>query len=125
MGRSSESKGLQEPDDFERALGEEVAVSAEYSLSLTLLTARAERGWTAEAVRRALGTLRAADLVTQPNERELLIALPNTAADTAQAVEERLRKAVPESVVRSTVRMPPETAGDLVDRAREVFPPDP
>ena len=122
MEQGPERKDLQELADFERSLGEEVAVSAEYGLSLTLLTARIEDGWTAEATRRALDTLRVADLVAQQSPQDIVAALPNTATDTAWAAEERLREAVPEAITWKTPWAPPETAGELMDRTRRSSP---
>lgn len=113
---------MQAPAAFERALGEEVAVSAEYGLPLTLLTARVKNGWTGEAVRRALDTLRVADLVAQPTPEDLVAALPNTAANAAGAAGERLGEAVPEAAIWETSWKPPETAGELMARAYRSSP---
>ena len=118
MDRRPGRKDLLEPADFERALGEEVAVSAEYGLSLTILAARIEGGWTAEATRRALDALRVADLVTRQSPEDIVVLLPNTTPDTARAAEERLREAVPEAAIWKTPWSPPETAGELMDRTR-------
>ena len=54
-------------------------------------------GWDQRAVRCALDVLRVADLVTRPSPEELLVALSNTTAADARAVEERLREVVLEA----------------------------
>lgn len=109
-------KELQDPEVFERALREEISVSSEFVLPISVLSLRIEGGWSEEATRGALDALRVADLVCQPVPDEVLIALPNTATDDARVVEERLREAVPEA---AAVGVAPFTSGDTVERLIE------
>lgn len=118
MGKRRKKKELQSPEDFERVLGEEISVSMEFDLPLSVLVALAEKGWTPEATRRALDVLRTADLVTQPEPAQIAIALPNTGAKDARALERRLREAVPEAKVGITAHRMGDTVTDLLERAR-------
>ena len=120
MGKQRKKKELQSPEDFERVLGEEVSVSTEFDLPLSVLVALAENGWTSEATRRALDALRTADLVAQLEPAEIAIALPNTVAKDAKALERRLREAVPEAKVGITAHRMGDTVTDLLERARAV-----
>lgn len=83
-----------------------------------LISAYAEGGWVEDAVRRALDSLRTADLVAQPDLAELLIVLPNTPSGTARVVEERLDRAVPEAILGITAYTRNDSAEDLLGRAR-------
>ena len=65
-----------------------------------------------------LDALRTADLVVQPSNEELLVALPNTRTVDAQAVEKRLRDALPEASFGVTAYKRGETAETLLERAR-------
>ncbi len=77
---------------------EEISVSIEFDLPLTIgLALNIRGGWDQRAVRCALDVLRVADLVTRPSPEELHVALSNTTAADARAVEERLREVVPEA----------------------------
>ena len=90
--------GLRSIEEFEKEPREEISVSIEFDLLLTIVLALNIRGgWEQRDVRRALDVLRVADLVTQPSPAELLVALPNTTAADARAVEERLREVVLEA----------------------------
>jgi hypothetical protein len=90
-------KELQSVDEFERELREEISVSIEFVLPLAIVLAlNIKGGWEQETVRRVFDFLRVADLVTRPGPEELLVALPNTTADS-WVVEERLCEAVPEA----------------------------
>jgi hypothetical protein len=120
MGGRRKKKELQSPEDFERVLGEEISVSTEFDLPLSVLVALEEDGWTPDATRRALDVLRTADLVTQPEPAEIVIALPNTVARDARALERRLREAVPEAKVGITAHRMGDTVTDLLERARAV-----
>ena len=114
-------RGTREPlssESFEWALEEEMLVSAEFDLPLTLLVARAEDGWDPEATRRVLDSLRAADLVAQLHPRELAIVLPNTAPGSARAVETRVRKALPSARVGLAAYEPGDAVPDLLERAQ-------
>ena len=53
-------------ESFERALEEEMALSAESDLPLTLLVGRAKAGLDPETTRRLLGVFRSAEFVTRP-----------------------------------------------------------
>lgn len=91
-------KELQSVDEFERELREEISVSIEFVLPLAIVLAlNIKGGWEQGTVRRVFDFLRVADLVTRPGPEELLVALPNTTADDAWVVEERLCEAVPEA----------------------------
>jgi hypothetical protein len=120
MGRRRKKKELQSLEDFERVLGEEISVSTEFDLPLSVLAALAEDGWTPGATRRALDVLRTADLVTQPEPAEIAIGLPNTVAKDARALEHRLREAVPEAKIGITDHRMGDTLTDLLERARVV-----
>jgi hypothetical protein len=111
VGKKRKIKELQTFEAFEQALREEISVSAEFDLPLTVLDVNVEGGWKEEDVRRALDTLRVADLVAHPDPEELLVALPNTVTAAAQVVEERLRKAVPVA----TFGIAPYRQGDRVE----------
>ena len=104
-------KELQNPEVFEGALREEISVSSEFMLPISVLALRVEGSWSTEATRRALDALRTADLVCQLEPDEILIALPNTETEDAHVVEERLRAAVPEA----TVGVAPFAQGDAVE----------
>ena len=117
MGKKAK-KEIQDPEVFERALGEEISVSSEFVLPISVLALRVEDGWSAEATRRALDALRTVDLVCQPDPDEILIALPNTQTDDARVVEERLRAAVPEAAVGVAPFAQGDTVDSLIKRAR-------
>lgn len=111
-------KELQSTEDFLRALGEEVSVSRDYGLPLTLLVVVMEEGWTTEGLRRALASLRVADLAAWLEPRELAVALPNTGPEDAGIVEERLREDVPGVRVARAAYHLDEAAEALLARAR-------
>lgn len=117
MGKKIRKK-LQDPEVFEGALREEISVSSEFVLPISVLVLRIEGGWSDGATRRALDALRTADLVCQPETDEVLIALPNTATDDARVVEERLREAVPEAAVGVAPFASGDTVEGLIKRAR-------
>lgn len=118
MGKKRARKELQSDEAFEKALREEIALSAEFDLPMTLISACVEGGWREDAVRRALDSLRAVDLVAQPDPDELLIVLPNTRAGIARVVEERLEKAVPEATLGVAPYARGNETGDLLEHAR-------
>ena len=111
-------KELQTLEFFEEALGEEILVSSEFVLPISVLALRVGGGWSAEAARRVLDALRTADLVCQTEPDEILVALPNTETNDALVVEERLRVAVPEAVVGVTPFAQGDTVESLIKRAR-------
>ena len=111
-------KELQDPGAFEGALGEEISVSSEFVLPISVLALRVEGGWSDEATRRALDALRTADLVCRPEPDEVLIALPNTKTEDARVVEDRLRTAVPEAAVGVAPFASGDTVESLIKRAR-------
>ncbi|MCA1716698.1 MAG: hypothetical protein LC781_07490 [Actinobacteria bacterium] len=119
MGKKRPKKELQTLEAFEKALQEEVSVSAEFDLPLAALALIVEGGWQEEDIRRALDALRAADLVAQPAAEELLVVLPNTRTADARVVEERLREAVPKATVGVAPYRRGDTAEDLLERAQE------
>ncbi len=118
MSKKRTKKEIQSVQAFEKALGEEVSVSAEFELPLAVLVAGAKGEWEEDALRRALGTLRTADLVTKPDPSELLVALPNTGTAEARVVEERIREAVPEAALGVASYTRGDSAADLLKRAR-------
>ena len=103
---------------FERALQEEMSLSAEFDLPLTLLTVRAETGLDPETTRRLLGVFRSAEFVTRPASSELAVILPNTDPDGARAVERRVREVLPDAAVGLATPRPDDEASDLLERAR-------
>ena len=111
-------KELQDPEAFEEALREEISVSSEFVLPISVLALRVEGAWSDEGTRRALDALRTADLVCQPELDEILIALPNTETEDARVVEKRLRAAVPEATVGVAPFALGDTVESLVKRAR-------
>ena len=119
MGKKTR-KELQTVEAFEKALREEISISSEYDLPLTVLALVIEDGWQDEDTRRALSALRTADLVAQPDPGELLIALPNTITTDARVVEERLRETLPKATFGVAPYRRGDAAGDLLKRARAV-----
>lgn len=119
MSKKRTKKELQTLEAFEKALREEVSISAEFDLPLAALALVVEGGWQEEDVRRALDALRAADLVAQPATEELLVALPNTRTADARVVEERLREAAPKVTVGVASYRRGDMAEDLLERVRE------
>jgi hypothetical protein len=109
-------KELQSVEEFEGTLGEEISVSTEFDLPLSVLVAVLD--WTPESTRRALDALRTADLVTRTADDEIAIALPNTVSENARVVERRLRDAIPEASVGITAHRTGDTVPDLLVRAR-------
>ncbi len=118
VARKRIRKELQTFEEFEKALREDISVSAEFDLPLTVLVLVIEDGWGEDCVRRALDVLRTADLVAQPSDEELLVALPNTRTADAQAVERRLRDALPEASFGATAYKRGEAVEVLLERAR-------
>jgi len=125
MGKRS---GPREPlslASFERALEEEMSVSAEFDLPLTLMVVRVGGVLDAETTLRLLDTLRAADLVAIPSASELAVVLPNTTADGAGALEplkvgvgEKLDAVVGVDVPVDRPELRPE---DVLERERRAF----
>jgi hypothetical protein len=114
-------KELQTVEAFEKALREEVSISTEFDLPLTVLALVIEDGWREENTRQALDALRSADLVAQPDPGELLIALPNTKTTDTRVVEERLRQVVPKATIGVAPRRQDEKMAEgLLKRARDL-----
>lgn len=118
MGKRRTKKELQTFDEFEESLREEISVSSEFGLPLTVLTLNIEGGWKEEDVRRTLGSIRTADLITQPEASEILVALPNTATSDARVVEEKLRKIVPNAAFGVAVYERGDSVENLVKCSR-------
>lgn len=117
MATERTRKGFQTPEEFEKALREDVSVLAEFDLPLTVLALMIEDSWKEDSIRRALDALRTADLVTQPSKKELLVTLPNTKSVDAYVVDRRLRGALPEASFGVTAyrrggRVPTRTCQD-------------
>ena len=119
MGKKTR-KELQTVEAFEKALREEISISTEFDLPLTVLALVIKDGWQDEDTRRALAALRTADLVAQPDPGELLIALPNTITVHARVVEERLREALPKATFGVATYKQADAAEDLLKRARDI-----
>jgi hypothetical protein len=117
MGKKAR-KELQTVVAFEKALREEISISSEFDLPLTVLALVIEGGWQEDDTRRALDALRTADLVAQPEPGELLIALPNSKTADARVVEERLRQAVPKASIGVAPLKQGEAAEGLLKHAR-------
>ena len=120
MVKKRAKKELQSVEAFEKALREEISVSSEFGLPLTVLALNVKGGWREEDVRGALDALRTADLATRRDASEILVALPNTVTPEARVVEERLRGTVPKAVFGVAPRERGDTAENLIKRARGV-----
>lgn len=96
-------KELQDPEVLARVPAQELSVSSEFVLLISVLALRVESGWSTEAIRRALDDLRTADLVCQPEPDELRVTFPNTQTNYARVVEEWLREEVSGSVIGSLI----------------------
>jgi hypothetical protein len=103
---------------FERALEEEMALSAEFDLPLSVLVVRVEGGLEPETTSRLLGALRTAELTTLPTPSEFAVALQNTDLDGARALERRLQKILPEAEISLATREPGDEVSGLLERAR-------
>ena len=118
MAKRKVKKKLDAPEAFEEALRDELSVSAEFDLPLSALVLGVEESFEPETVHRALAALRVADLICQPEPAELLVVLPNTKAEDARVVEERLREAVPLAAFGVAVRARGDTVETLLMRSR-------
>ena len=116
MGKRRSKEPLS-PEAFELALEEEMTLSAEFDLSLTLLVVRAEDGLDSGTTLRLFEVFRTAEFVTRPTPSELAVILPNTGPDGARAVERRVRNVLPDAVVGLATREPGDEASDLLERA--------
>jgi hypothetical protein len=103
---------------FERALEEEMALSAEFDLPLSVLVVRVEGGLDPETTSRLLGALRTAELTTLPTPSEFAVALQNTDLDGARALERRLQEILPEAEISLATREPGDEVSGLLERAR-------
>jgi hypothetical protein len=110
-------------ESFERALEEEMSMSAEFDLPLTLLVVRAEGELNPETTRRLLRVLRIADLVTLPSPSELAVALQNTGPNGARAVERRVLEILPDADFGLATREPDDEVSSLLERARSLSYP--
>lgn len=106
-------------EDFERALEEEISVSTQFGLPLSVLVAVMEGGWDPESEDRAVGTLRVADLVARSEGSDLIVVLPNTGLESARAVERRLREILPRVGIGISEFAPDDKAPDLISRAHQ------
>lgn len=111
-------KELQTFEVFETNLQEEISVTTDFDLPLSILVALIDGGWSEESTRSALDVLRVADLITATAPDEISIALPNTSTEDAQVVERRLRAAVPNARVGVTQHHTGDAVPDLLERAR-------
>ena len=111
-------KELQTFEVFEKNLEEEISVTTDFDLPLSVLVARIENGWSEESTRAALGALRVADLITATATEEISIALPNTSTEDAGVVERRLLAAVPDARLGVTQHRTGDSVSDLLERAR-------
>jgi len=118
MSNRRVDKELQTFRVFEKNLQEEITVTNDFDLPLSILVALIDGGWNEEATRSALDALRIADLVTATAPDEISIALPNTGMEAAQVVERRLRAAVPEARVGIAQYHTGDTVPDLLESAR-------
>lgn len=119
MDRRTKQKELQSFEEFVKALREEIEVSSQYDLPLTVLACRIEGGWSEESIKHALDTLRSADLIALPEHGNLFIALPNTSAEAALAVKKRLARTVPRIRTGVAGYRSSEKVEDLLSRGRE------
>ncbi len=103
---------------FERAVEEEISLSAEFDLPLTLLVVRVKGELEPETTCRLLGALRTTELVTLPTPSELAVALQNTDLNGARAVERRVRKILPDAEVGLATREPDDEVSGLLGRAQ-------
>ena len=106
-------------ESFERALEEEMALSAEFDLPLTLLVVRANTGLDPETTRRLLGAFPTAEFLTLPTPSELAVILPNTGPEGARADERRVREVLPDADIGQATREPGDGVYDLLERARD------
>lgn len=112
------SEKLTPYEDFEGALRAEISISREYVLPLTLLVARFEQGWNQDTMQQVLQVLRSYDLISQINSSELVVALPNTNANGATVVAERIMGIFRAICVGGAALAPGDAAPDLLRRAR-------
>jgi|SRR5215217_6696575 len=111
--RKRRTKEPLSPEAFELALEEEVALSAEFDLPLTLLVIRAKSEPDPEI-------FRTAEFVTMPDPSEIAVILPNTDPHGARALERRVRRVLPDADVGLATREPDDEASDLLERARHL-----
>jgi hypothetical protein len=117
MGKRRSRESLS-PEAFERALEEEMSLSAKFDLPLTLLVVRTEDWSDPETTRRLFEVFRTAEFVTRPNPSELAVILPNTDSDGARADERCVRKVLPDADVGLATRVWDDEASDPLERAR-------
>ncbi|HET7270476.1 MAG TPA: hypothetical protein VFI90_05255 [Rubrobacter sp.] len=110
-------------ESFELALKEDMSLSDEFGLPLTLMVLRANEGLDPQTIRRLLDVLRAAEPATLPTPSELAVALPNTGPDSARAVESRALKVLPDARVGLAVYQQGDAFPDLLGRARSAVEP--
>src|SRR5215217_6405622 len=119
--RKRRTKEPLSPEAFELALEEEeVALSAEFDLPLTLLVIRAKSEPDPETASRLLEIFRTAEFVTMPDPSEIAVILPNTDPHGARALERRVRRVLPDADVGLATREPDDEASDLLERARHL-----
>jgi|SRR5215207_9488580 len=110
-------------ESFELALEEDMSLSDEFDLPLTLMVVRAKEGLDRETTRRLLDVLRAAEPTTLPTPSELAVVLPNTGPDSARAVESRALEVLPDARVGLAVYQSGDAVPDLLGRARSAAEP--
>jgi hypothetical protein len=117
VGKKRTKKELQTVEAFEKALREEVSLSTEFDLPLTVLAMSIKDSWEEGDIRQALDALRTADLIAHTDEPEIVVALPNTVAAHARIVEERLRARLPAAAFGVAAFKQGDDAEDLLKRA--------
>ena len=110
-------------ESFELDLEEDMSLSDEFGLPLTLLIVRAKVGLDHRTTRRLLDVLRTAEPATLPTPSELAVVLPNTGPDSARAVENRALEVLPDARVGLAVYQPGDAVLDLLGRARSAAEP--
>lgn len=112
-------------ESFELALEEDMSLSEEFDLPLTLLVVRAKGELDGETTRRLLDVLRAAEPATLPTPSELAVVLPNTDPDHARAVQSRAMEVLPDARVGLAVYRRGDAVPDLLGRARSAAGEEP
>lgn len=118
MGDRRRAKEPLPLETFELALEEDMSLSEEFDLPLTILVVRAKDRLDPQTTRRLLDVLRIAEPATLPTPSELAVVLPNTGPDSARAVESRALEVLPDAGVGLAVYRPGDAVPDLLGRAR-------
>lgn len=123
MGDRRRTKQPLPLESFELALEEDMSLSDEFGLPLTVIVVRAKGGLDPQTTRRLLDVLRTAEPATLPTPSELAVVLPNTGPDSAHAVESRALEVLPDARVGLAVYQPGDAVLDLLGRARSAAEP--